>query len=91
MDKPKVVAFSADRKRRIVVTQRPDGLYALVVQRLLDLDDRGEYNEPAERPFPYEGAIAPSAYYLDDFDGDGSMYGSAKDAEREAEILIRKY
>jgi hypothetical protein len=87
MDEAVMLAISPDRRRKLVAVQRPDGLFAIHEQRLLDLDVRGEYNDPAQVPFPQDGeAILPDTSLLDDtLDG---IYGSFEDAEREAQRMV---
>ena len=87
MDDAAILAISLDRRRKLVAVQRPDGLFAIHEQRLLDLDVRGEYNDPAQVPFPRDGEpVLQNAIVLDDvWDG---IFGTYQDAEREVMQLL---
>ncbi len=84
------MAFSEDRKRRLAVFQRQDGLYVLHDQRLIDPDAIPDVEyDLVEVPFPQEGEAVPPQYYLLDTRLDGALYGNVGDAEREAAWLVR--
>ena len=91
MTEGRIVAFSADRRRRLAAVQRADGLYVLHDQRLIDPDAIPEIEyDWVEVPFPEEGEpIAPNLCLLDMPIG-GALYGSEEDAEREARAIIRR-
>lgn len=91
MTEEKIVAFSDDRRRRLAVFQRPDGLYVLHDQRLIDPNAIPEVEyDLMEVPFPNDGKAAPPGSYLLDMPLSDALYGSEADAEREALWLIRR-
>ena len=88
----KIVAVSDDRRRRLAVLQRPDGLYVLHSQRLIDPNviPAVEY-DLVEVPFPANGEPIPDHCYVLEDPFSDTLYGTEDDAAREAEWLIRQF
>lgn len=89
MTEGKIVAFSDDRKRRLTVFQRHDGLYVLHDQRLIDPDAVPELEyDLVELTFPEEGQALPPHCFLLDTPLSDALYGNEADAERAAAWLV---
>ena len=77
--------YSADRLRRVAVLRRRDGLFQLQDERLRSYA-AGDADNPTIEPFPLEAAI-PS-YTMVHETALGGIFGTAAEAEREANLLL---
>lgn len=85
-----IVAISDDRRRRLAAFRRPDGLYVLHDQRLIDPGAAPDTeHDLVEMPFPPEGEAVPAHCHLLDMPLGDALYGCEEDARREARWLIR--
>jgi hypothetical protein len=77
--------YSGDRKRRIAVLLRPDGLFQLFEETVRSYENGDEWN-PTLVPFPDDGVLDECSMI---FGAQcGGLFGSGGDAEAEARRLL---